>query len=914
MSISLPEKIEASVYLSRIKQQYNLTADVLEKQQLHDHLEGLIDQVKQYHKHYQIQEELVSEYLKSVKAEFDFAWSCAQLTGAASFQQQGIWRTAFADATIDLALKTAWHSQNNKHLNKSLPEAGTTVPGLFVLGLGKLGGVDLNFSSDVDLVAFFDESNLPVSEMLGRGHICNKVLQKMSQSLNQNSNINFIWRVDWRLRPNASAMPLAMPTDSAEEYYFYKALPWHRLALMKARVVAGDIDAGIRFFERLRPFIWRQNLDYTAIDELAHLKQRINLEHPALRLQRKQREPVIPEAGGFNVKLGSGGIREIEFIINGLQLVWGGKQPDLRITNTCDAMDQLVDTKLMQADVIDRLKQAYCFFRDLENRIQMMDNGHVHSVPTEPETQKRLLMLSGYDDWQLLEQTIYEHRKFVNQEFEQFFNAEEKEQSHTSSTWPDGLTDRAQAIIDDWETGFQKYGVPVAMAEKLMPLTESLCKQINQLNTDVEEAIITLDDFFRRLPKSTQYFRLLKESPTLLDSIVPPLIYSPPMASLLQQSPHIVDYYMSPEPDEKFASDVIFANQDYETRLERIRRFVNEHLYQSYLKFITGELEVTNFQEYLTALAEHSMQCAMRIVAEELDFKQIPIAVLAMGKMAMQRMSPLSDLDLIFVYDESEVSMEKAQSFVQRLQTALTVPMREGIVYELDTRLRPSGKSGAPIVSFESFERHHFQRAHTWEHIALVPGRVALGNEKLEQFIMQTKQKVLLKARDSQQFKKDAQKMWGRIAEHRIKNTDAQHFESKLRHGGLMQAEYLAACYAIYYAEHIDNIAELDFEQYITQAAKHAGFDVLPEILQFWRIMQLWERLLELSDKALAEMPEQYMKVMLKHLNISDVDALSSKVAEYASLVMQYFDEFLSETIMTKEQIEEWQETAVSWS
>ena len=169
------------------------------------------------------------------------------------------------------------------------------VTGLFVFGMGKLGGYDLNFSSDVDLVAYFDPHLLPVPEILGRSYICHQILQQLTKLIGQGGQANFIWRVDWRLRPNASATTLAMSTDAAREYYFYQASPWHRLALMKARVVAGDIDCGSRFINQLQPFIWRRNLDYRALDELAETKQRINLEHPALRSQRRWREPINDE-------------------------------------------------------------------------------------------------------------------------------------------------------------------------------------------------------------------------------------------------------------------------------------------------------------------------------------------------------------------------------------------------------------------------------------------------------------------------------------------------------------------------------------------------------------------------------------------------------------------------------------------
>jgi len=235
--------------------------------------------------------------------------------------------------------------QKHKALGKVPEFVNGTVTGLFVFGMGKLGGYDLNFSSDVDLVAYYDPELLPVPELLGRSYICQRILLKLTKVLGQGGRSNFIWRVDWRLRPNASANTLAMSTEAAIEYYFYQASPWHRVALMKARVVAGDMQSGAEFMNQLRPFIWRQNLDYRALDELAEIKQRINLEHPALRTQRQWREPINDDVNGFNVKLGSGGIREIEFIANALQLIWGGRFIQLREPNTIDALAALAATK-----------------------------------------------------------------------------------------------------------------------------------------------------------------------------------------------------------------------------------------------------------------------------------------------------------------------------------------------------------------------------------------------------------------------------------------------------------------------------------------------------------------------------------------------------------------------------------------
>ena len=262
-------------------------------------------------------------------------WSALSLQDKADFKILGTLQSEFAAHSIDVALQTAWQIEAKSLKLKNLPHQ---VPGLFILGLGKLGGLDLNFSSDVDLIAYYDPDTLPVPKHVGQSYVVNKVLKRMGQILKPRSSPDFIWRVDWRLRPEASASQLSMSTEMAQDFYFFRALPWHRLALMKARVIAGDKDVGEHFLENITPFIWRQNLDFRALDELAHLKSRINLEHPALRQQRAAPEPITTDATGFNVKLGSGGIREIEFIANAQQLIWGGKQYALRTPNTLDAL------------------------------------------------------------------------------------------------------------------------------------------------------------------------------------------------------------------------------------------------------------------------------------------------------------------------------------------------------------------------------------------------------------------------------------------------------------------------------------------------------------------------------------------------------------------------------------------------
>ena len=853
------------------------------------------------------------------KCEFSWLWANAELAGWQTPEERGRRWTQFAELSIEYALRLAWLRVANKHkqVQEVAQRTDGRVPGMFILGMGKLGGFDLNFSSDVDLVGYFDPDVVPVPEVLGKSYVCHRVLQELTRILTQGETQDFVWRVDWRLRPNASATTLAMSTIAAEEYYYYRASPWHRLAMMKARVVAGDLEIGTRFLTEMTPFIWRQNLDYRALDELAEIKQRINLEHPALRTQRQWREPIVDEIAGFNVKLGTGGIREIEFKVNALQLIWGGRRRELRVTNTVQALRALAQfDQIPEADA-KALISGYQTLRRVENAIQLLGNQQTHLIPSDETRQQQLLTLLGIREWSTLVTDLNAVRQEVNRHFTELFTDRAAEDDEPI-VWPEGLSAQADGIVEAWESGYHIYGVSNQVRHRLLPLTRGIANYLAEQNShngqDPSETVVRLHDFFRALPSGEQYFRLLAESPALLRSIVPPLLYSPAMTSLLKQSPHIIDCYVQgewcyPAP---FESKYVLQAESYEGQLERMRRFVNEHLYQLYLRFLQGEITVIEFQTALTELAEHSIQLAMEAVRVNMSLAEVPVAVIGMGKMGMRRMSPRSDLDLIFVFDQNVAGLDLASRFVSRLQTAISTPMREGILYELDTRLRPSGKSGAPTVSIDSYATHHMERAHTWEHIALVPSRVVHGAPEVSTRINQLKADVLTRPRDETQFLHDALKMWARISEHRIDDTSLHDMNSKLRVGGLMQAEYLASCLVLKNGSQL-NPSTMEFDVLLANALKDTGFEELPEVIQFWRIQQLWERLLGKTDQSLSSLRDQYFSRMLEQLKLGSMDELLAYKKHCIDLVETGLRELFIDLDQNAEAIDAWQEHRVSW-
>lgn len=847
------------------------------------------------------------------KANFVFAWIVADSTACLSTQQLGLLQTRFAELSLDITLRAAWLQPEHARLLKGEPNPEGSVPGLFVLGLGKMGGCDLNYSSDIDLVAFFDREKFSVNPMQGPGDVAARILKWVTRFLEEDGGQGFLWRVDWRLRPESSSTQLAMSTSAALEYYYFRSMPWHRLAMMKARPVAGDRALGQFFMQDMERFVWRQNLDFRAIDELAALKEKIDLEHPALKRQRAQAKGVGQDAEGFNLKLGTGGIREIEFFVNALQLIWGGKRPNLRNTHTMTALELLVAEGLVEGVLAEKLAGAYWWLRRHENLVQMLGNQQTHNVPRDDLGKKKFCELAGIEDWQAFSDELYEIRTGVHKEFTSLFRGEYPDQESDAGTeisWPD-LSETGQEIVDMWEQGFRGYGLTASQADDLNALYLKLGETILAAGQDINESVLRVHAYFRRLPPGGQYFRLLKNSPQLVEGLILPLLYSPPMRSLLEQTPHIIDSLLE-AGDSSPKSDFVFHSVDYETRLERMRRLVNEQLYRNYLDFLVRRQDAKSLQKNLTYLAEFSMQMALRVVLDKLGTEEPPICIIGLGKLGTGLLAPLSDLDILYVCTEG-TTLDDANRFVHRLQTALATPMKEGIVYDMDTRLRPSGSSGPPTVSLQSFAQYQLERAKTWEHQALVTARCVCGDDAAGEQVMRIRKDVLIRPRSLYQLRMDARKMLERLREQRITGCSERLISTKLRKGGLLETEYLVSAATLLFAAENSTLAELEYADLVGKIADMLGLPDLPEILQFWRVLQIWERLLGLEGADVGEVPERFAPVMYEQLGVESEQRFVQKTRDFSEQVVDALDNFLALTTEEQAGLSDWQEQPIEW-
>lgn len=810
-------------------------------------------------------------------------WAIESLDAENDFDALGKAQSHFADITINTALRLAWEQTRDRFSIKA-----PAPDGLFILGLGKLGGNDLNFSSDVDLIAFYDPDILPVSANKGQSYIINQCLKNLTQILMPRNSPEHIWRVDWRLRPESSGTGLALSTLKAEKFYFFRALPWHRLALMKARIVAGDKDVGEAFLQTLSPFIWPRNLDFRALDDLADLKTRINAEHPSLSYERTLPNPITEDPSEFNVKLGSGGIREIEFIANAQQLIWGGKQSLLKQTQTRQALTDLAQLKHLTLETSERLKQSYIDLRQIENAIQMLRNEQTHIVPASDEDKAAILALTPYSTWEQLSERLYRTRKFVNQHFQNLFETDITPPITPHQNDLQSLTPVGQSIAQSWLNGFDSHGLPQSLMGQYKLLGKMLFDRVLSSVAQTETALVNVDRFLKTLSRSAQYFDLLNRHEGLLDTLITPLLHSPHMTALLEQSPHIIDIFLIPQKSSKLDTSPILSNPDYGTRLDHLRRFVNEHLFLYYHRFMQRGDSLKTLQSNLTHLAERTLETSICIVKEALEIEPIAMSVLGLGKMGTKSMAPKSDLDLVFIF-EDEVDSEIAAKIVRRLKTTLMTPLKEGIAYELDMRLRPSGRSGPPAVKLSSFQNHHNKRAHNWEHIALAHSRAVAGDKPLGQQVETLTHALLERPRDETQFLQDAKIMWERIRNERIMDTPHNTFNAKLRAGGLMQAQYVQACHIV-------------LRLPTSQALENA--------IYFWQYQQIWERLLGLKMQPLEAIAPRFRERVFQETDISlSLEDYVKKSENHAKVVIQASQSLFAEIDLPEDQ----DATAVKW-
>ena len=708
--------------------------------------------------------------------------------------------TSFADRALEAAIAEAI-----RHRAGDVEPAGFTA-----LALGKQGAGELNYSSDIDPILLFDPATLPRRERDEPGEAAQRVARRLVETLSQMTADGYVFRVDLRLRPASEVSPLAISFNAALSHYESSALAWERAAFIRARACAGDIAAGEDFLQSIRPFVWRRSLDFNAIDDIRRLTARIRDAHSG----------PTKVGPGFDLKKGRGGIREVEFFAQTHQLIHGGRKESLRVRGTRDALNALAAEDLITAETARELGEAYDQLRVFEHRLQMVSDQQTHSLPNDPAAIDSAARLHGLPDGAALISQISAICDQVAQHFDGLLEEPGRAQAvgETGSKpiaeqltvlgYPDA--DKLAKRIERWSSGniraLRSNTAQAAFASLLPALLETLAKAPNPMS-----AFTRFEDLLVSLPSAVNLFRLLEARPGLLDRLVRILILAPPLADKLARRPELLDHLIDQSANDLPAEVASLtkrmlhteAGDDFEKRLDRIRRIVGELRFTLGTQLLEGSNDPADIARGLSRVAEAALQASAVATQQEFarrhgDIERGDMIVIGLGRLGGGVLTHASDLDIVYLFDaplDAESDGERSLTatmyynrLAQRVSAALSVPTAEGALYEVDTRLRPQGNQGPIAVSLEAFEKYQHENAWTWEHMALTRARPVFGSQPSREKVQAIIDRVLIAEREPETLREDVLKMRSDMAEHK---SPKGPLDTKLLRGGLVDCEFL---------------------------------------------------------------------------------------------------------------------------
>ena len=729
--------------------------------------------------------------------------------------------SGFADACVRGALRfvlaEAAATAEMSERDGAVLEAST---GLTVLAMGKYGAFELNYSSDIDLVIFYDPRKFPFRKRDDPRGAAVDLVRGVVKLLTDITADGYAFRVDLRLRPDAGATQVAISTDAAESYYEGMGQNWERAAYIKARACAGDPETGVRFLKSIEPFIWRRNLDYAAIEDIHSIKRQIHAHGG-------HREIAV---AGHNIKLGLGGIREIEFFVQTQQLILGGRMPELRQNATVAALEALRERGLVTNETTTDLKNAYRYLRTLEHRLQMIEDQQTHSIPKSEEGIAHVACFMGYRDAKTFGDALVAQLETVQGHYARLFEREQElaapegnlvftgveEDPGTLGTLEAmGFRDAAHvsAAIRGWHHGRIRATRSARARELLTKLVPSLLAAL-AATADPDAAFAQFDRFLTNLPAGVQLFSQFLARPDFLRLIATIVGSAPRLAQHLSRAPATLDALIDSDFLHALPTRAALDSQlreqlrragDYEGALDAARRFAREQIFRVGVQIIEGVAKANQAGPALAAIAESVIAGLLPEVEGELAeaHGRVPggaFAVVAMGKLGGREMTAGSDLDLIFVYDAPpEVENSDGAKplpvivyyarLAQRFISALTTPTAAGTLYEVDMRLRPTGNKGPVAVSLRSFQRYHAEESWTWERMALTRARVVVAPEPLGREIEAAIRQTLTTAADCEKIVADAREMREKLAQ---QFPGSNRWDLKFAPGGLVDIEFVA--------------------------------------------------------------------------------------------------------------------------
>jgi glutamate-ammonia-ligase adenylyltransferase len=789
------------------------------------------------------------------------------------------------DVTLDLL-----HQWLVRTMGEPIGQRSGQPQRMVIVGMGKLGAGELNLSSDIDLMFAYPEIGETRHDNPEKTVSCQQFFIKLSQQLIDVLDTvtvdGFVFRVDMRLRPYGSEGVLACSFDAMENYYQLQGRDWERYAMIKARAVAGDIEAGEELLQRLRPFSYRRYLDFSAFESLRNMKQQINKQ-------------VRKKGMNEDVKLGAGGIREVEFIVQALQMVHGGRDKRLQQTSLYKAMDMIQAGDYLPADIVQALRNAYSFLRDLEHKLQALGNKQTQSLPESSDEQNRVAIAMAVPDlknanWNDLILLLDAHRAIVRQHFSDVIHTEDDDDdasrhdvddAQMQSLWHQDLTetqaigllvqlkfespDRTWKQLSDFRKDRVYQTLPAESRQRFsrfMPLLLATLAVEKKPSMGFERVMKMVEAVARR----TAYLVLLSENPHAMRQFVHLCTESPFIAEFLSRHPVLLDEMLGVmrQPPEKSALQeeltqglLRIGEESFEEQMEYLRYFKQTHTLQVAAAQINGSMTVMKVSDYLTFTAEAILEQVLALSWQYLTRKhgypvnnhgahgRMDFVVIGYGKLGGIELSYLSDLDLVFLHDgaldENTVcvggqktinSREFYTRMAQRVITMLGTNTVSGKLYDVDMRLRPSGESGLLVSTLPAFEQYQTKDAWTWEHQALVRSRAVAGSTHMAGLFEQLRAHIISQPRDVQKLADDVmamrRRMRGELTRKAGLKANQPGFAIKQASGGIVDIEFMVQFMVLAQASHCAQLARWSDNVRILEAAVRCDLITEQEIQQ----------------------------------------------------------------------------------
>ncbi|MFM9860753.1 bifunctional [glutamine synthetase] adenylyltransferase/[glutamine synthetase]-adenylyl-L-tyrosine phosphorylase [Pseudoxanthobacter sp. M-2] len=872
----------------------------------------------------QADEAALMRHLRRLKQDIALTVGLADLGGAWDVDRVTAALSDFADAAISAAVNHLLReADRTAKLRLANPDAPSERSGWILLSMGKGGARELNYSSDVDLIVLFDPERPALTDPDEAARLFVRMTQRLVKILQERTPDGYVFRLDLRLRPDPGATAVALSVPAALVYYESMGQNWERAALIKARACAGDIEAGEGFLAEIAPFIWRKSFDYAAIADVHSIKRQIHAVkgHGTIAV------------AGHNIKLGRGGIREIEFFVQTQQLIAGGREPRLRGRSTRQMLRVLHDLGWIEERVRDQLDAAYVFLRSVEHRLQVRRDEQTHVLPADRAGLETIARLMGFADLPAFEAALRVHLERVQKHYARLFEDAPALGSDTGNLVftggdddPDTLDTLSQLgfkapqevtrAIRAWHFGRYAATRSTKARERLTEITPALLATLGRLD-NADATFAAFDRFVAQLPAGVQIFSLLRSNPGLLDLIALVMGAAPRLAAIMTRRPRVLDALLDPLffgalPKRKELAarleSFLAEARSYEEALDRARIFGQEQAFLIGVRVLTGTVECGQAGAGFATLADAIVQRLFRCVEAEFAVRhgKVPggaAALLALGKLGGREMTAASDLDLILLYDHPEDAeasdgvkpLAPSQYYArltQRLVAALSAPTGEGTLYEVDFRLRPSGNAGPLATRLDAFESYQVKDAWTWEHMALTRARAIAGDPGLGERAEAMIRAVLRKPRDRTALFADVASMRGRIE--RDKGTK-DPFDLKQVPGGLIDVEFVAQALMLANGAERDDVLSTTTETALARLAE-AGLLAGEEAAVLRPAIRLYQALTQVLRLAVdgrfvpAEAPGGVLAAMARAAEMPDFGGLEAHLVETQRAVRESFE------------------------